>query len=185
MNKPLVLAAFALCAALSPLAGAETPPQPIKLTDAKRIEAFGRAIRAANLTTATTPPTAAHYTLTPVAPSNNGAQITIAGPGVFMLTNATGTFMLQPGATTGPSAVTMTIPTDPAKTYVMDCSVTYTAKVGFSLLKTTPVAPQHVVAEAGHAIWAFRAGSTPSTIRLETVGPQVVSFFGCDITRME
>src|SRR5437762_1557208 len=121
MNKPVALAALLVCAAVSPLAGAdpvkavlEPSPQPLRLTDTKKMEAISKALKAANLPNVANPPTAAHYTLTPVAPTSNGAQITIAGPGVFMMSKVTGTFILQPSG--GPSAVTMAVPTDIGKT---------------------------------------------------------------------
>jgi hypothetical protein len=183
MNKQVFVIVLAMCAALSAVAEADSPPPPVRLTEAKRVEAFGRALRIANLAPVANPPTAAHYTLTPAAPTNSGAQITVAGPGVFMMTQATGSFLLQPHG--GPSAISMTIPTDSGKTYVVDCSINYNSLVGFSVLKTTPVPTQHVPADAGHAVWAFRAASASSVVRMETVGPQVVSFFGCEVTRME
>jgi hypothetical protein len=187
MKKPFAAFAFTVaaalaCAGLTPVADADPPPQapPLKLTDAKKMESFANALKNASLPAVATVPPAAHFSLTPSAPTNNGAQIATAGPLTFMMSQASGTYMVQPSG-----AVTMTIPTEPNKTYVMDCSVTYSATVGLSVLKTTPVPSQRVPADSGHVVWAFRASTASSAVRLETVGPHALAYFGCDVTRME
>jgi hypothetical protein len=93
-----------------------------------------------------------------------------------------GTFVFEPN-----SKLLLRVPAVANKTYVVDCSGSFTAStssLSFQQLvsgSTVATVPQ----DTGHAVWAFRTPSDSTTSTIKITIPGQYYFHGCEITKVD
>jgi hypothetical protein len=164
------------------------PSAPATL-DANNLSArIEQTLKIANLPVTSIIPTNA-IRLTPVAPRHaSGAEIKMAGPLFFQGASGSaphGSYSLKKAILPG---VTLRIPTEQNKVYVLDCQVSPQSQVEVQFMHNTASYPG---IEDGHAMYAFEASSTMTELSIYFIAPYTVSeganvgyFYGCDVNEM-
>lgn len=191
---PFGFAGLSLLAAGIASAGPVATPEAQRSVNT-RVLRVQKAVKAIGEAAPTSVP-AAQFKLYPGVPTNNGARITMMGNGKFQMSSTDdatdATFALFPRTGSDgshvPGVVTMVVPTQIDKLYVFDCNVWWPSpptprEVSFGVYGK--IDPANVVVDDDHAIFAFKASETKSTVMMRTTVVSPLNFRSCEITKVD